>query len=673
MNKADKIENLRNKIRHADRLYYVEAAPELTDREYDRLFAELKELEAANPELITPDSPTQRVGGEPLTGFETVTHSVSMLSMDNTYSDGELRDFDNRVCKGLENDAPAYVVENKIDGVAVSLAMKKASSLWLPPAAMAKKVTISPLTPKRSHHCRLLWDSSNCDFDIPDILEVRGEIFMTFAAFDNINKQREADGQPLFANPRNSTAGSLKLLDSRQVAQRKLSILLYGLGEVSNEQFSSSHSETLAKLKALGLPVSDQYKLAANIDEVINICNDFEDKRSELPYPVDGMVIKVDSYRQQQELGFTSRSPRWCIAYKFAAEQARTVVLDIAVQVGKTGALTPVANLEPVQLAGTTVKRASLHNFEELARKDVRIGDTVVIEKAGEIIPQVVEVITELRPTKTKAVALPDKCPECSGSVEKYTNGVSIRCINPNCPAQLIEKIKHFAGRDQMDIDGLGSAVIEQLVQREMVKCFADLYHLNIMEIISLERMGNKSAENLLAALEESMTRPLDRFIAALGIMHVGGKAATVLAEHFGTLARLRAAEIDQLIAIDEIGPVMAESIYNFFHQDITCKLVDDLLEAGISPQTVEVKKAAKQDGKFAGQTIVVTGSIEGWNRRDIENIIKELGGKTSGSVSKKTSLVVYGEKAGSKLEKANELGVDTQPAEEFLKSLGLE
>ncbi len=660
------IEELRQQIRRADRLYYLEAAPELSDREYDRLFAQLRELEAAHPELITPDSPTCRVAGEPSQGFATVEHAVPMLSMDNTYSPGELREFDARLRKALEGENPGFVVENKIDGVAVSIRYENGILTRAATRGDGKRGDDITANIRTISSVPLKLDAPAPGIKIPAILEVRGEVFLTFAAFDKINKKREEEGLPLFANPRNAAAGSLKLLDSKQVSARKLSVLLYGVGELSDDFQSDCHSSTLKQLRQFGLPIADTYRLAADIDEVIRQVEEFNTQRTSLPYPVDGMVIKVDSYARQKALGYTSRTPRWCIAYKFAAEQARTIVKNIAVQVGKSGALTPVADLEPVPLAGTTVKRASLHNFEELARKDVRVGDTVIIEKAGEIIPQVIEVVSELRPAETKAFALPTACPACGGEVAKDENGVFIRCINPTCPAQLCEKILHYAGRDQMDIEGLGTAIAEQLVSKGMVKNFADLYYLNIMQVVNLDRMGMKSAENLLAAIDQSRTRSLNRFLAGLGIMHVGVKAAEALAQQFGTLEDLQKASVDDLQKTQDVGEIVAASIYNFLHQPATAKLIADLLEAGVSPAAV-ARKTTPTDSELSGKTVVVTGTIEGFDRRDIENKIKELGGKTTGSVSKKTDLLVYGDKAGSKLDKAKELGITMMTGEEFI------
>ena len=691
-----RIEELRGAIRRHDYLYYVENMPAVSDREYDKLFAELKKLEAEHPKLVTADSPTQRVSGEPLEGFETVRHTMPMLSMDNTYSEEELRAFDTRVAKGLGTKTYKYVVETKIDGVAVSIRYENGQlilgatrgdgeqgdditanvrtiqsvPLKLAVETRAKKskagrMGSQPMQfPGEDKTNKNLFDT---EIEIPNVVEIRGEVFIPNSRFQQINEQREEAGEPRFANPRNATAGSLKLLDSRTVAKRGLRFLGYAIGQVEPPMFES-HSDMLAKLQVLSLPVNPSYEVAENIDGVIAICNRWEKQKDKLDYQIDGMVVKVDDLAQQRTLGATSRAPRWCIAYKFAAERAETIVKDIRIQVGKTGALTPVADLEPVQLAGTTVSRASLHNFEELARKDVRIGDAVLVEKAGEIIPQVVEVLPDKRPEDSKKFPVAKTCPECQGPVEKDEGGVYIRCINPNCPAQLIERIRHFAGRNQMDIEGLGIALIEQLVTEGMVKSFADLYRLKQEQVAALERMGQKSAENLINALESSKKQPLARVLAGLGILHVGGRAAEVLADKLGSIDALLEADPERLEQIDEIGPVMAESIHRFCHTPQTRKLIEDLRTVGL--EMPGPKRQRKTGGALAGKTVVVTGSIEGYSRSDMEALIKLHGGKLTGSVSKKTDLVVIGENPGSKLTMAQQLGVETISANEFLKSI---
>ncbi len=664
-----RIEELRVEIRRHDYLYYVENMPAVSDREYDALFAELKQLEAAHPELVRADSPTQRVSGEPLEGFKTVRHTMPMLSMDNTYSEEELRAFDTRVAKGLGSKDYRYVVETKIDGVAVSLRYEDGQLVLGTTRGdgeqgddiTANVRTIQSVPLKLEIETR----QKKTNIEIPEVLEVRGEVFIPNSRFRQINEEREAAGEARFANPRNATAGSLKQLDSRIVAKRGLRFLGYAIGQVEPPMFES-HSNMLAKLQALSLPVNSSYEVAEDIDEVIAICNRWEKQKDQLDYQIDGMVVKVDDLAQQRTLGATSRAPRWCIAYKFAAERAETLIKDIRIQVGKTGALTPVADLEPVQLAGTTVSRASLHNFEELARKDVRIGDSVLVEKAGEIIPQVVEVLQDKRPKDSKKFPVARKCPECKGPVEKDEGGVYIRCINPNCPAQLIERLRHFAGRNQMDIEGLGIALIEHLVSEGLVKSFADLYRLRREQVAALERMGEKSAENLIQALEASKKQPLARVLAGLGILHVGGRAAEVLADELGSIEALLEADTERLEGIDEIGPVMAESIYRFCHTPQTRTLIEDLRSLGLEMPGPARRK--KTGGALAGKTIVVTGSMAGYSRSDMEALIKQQGGKPTGSVSKKTDLVVVGENPGSKLTKAQQLSVETISADEFLK-----
>ena len=676
---SEHIEHLRRKIRRHDNLYYVLNAPEIGDREYDELFAELKKLEKEHPELITADSPTQRVAGKPLENFQTVRHSVPMLSMDNTYSAEELRQFDQRVRKTLKNQQPRYIVESKIDGVAISLRYEK-GKLALGATrgdgtsgdditANTRTIQSVPLRLEEMSESASKKTLFGADVSaIPEVLEVRGEVFMPNSEFARINRQRgEQDKQP-FANPRNATAGSLKLLDSRTAANRKLRFLAYATGEVRPADFSQGHAETLKKLKMLSLPTSPHYEKAENIEEVIEICNQWEEKRHNLDYQIDGMVVKVDSFEQQRQLGQTSRAPRWCIAYKFAAERAETTVESITVQVGKTGTLTPVANLKPVHLAGTTVSRASLHNFDEVKRKDVREGDTVLVEKAGEIIPQVVEVLKEKRPKNSKPFPVPKECPECHSPVVKDEDGVYVRCANPGCPGQLVERLRYFAGRNQMDIEGLGVALIEQLVGEGMLKSFADIYRLKKEEVAKLERMGEKSAENLIKAIEAGRDQPLGRVLSGLGIPHVGNRAAQVLAEKFGSIKELMAADVERLEQIDEIGPIMAKSIFRFCDDKRTRSIIEDLINVGL--EMPEPKRTVAKEGVLTGKTIVVTGSVEGYTRGQMEELITTYGGKATGSISKKTDLVVYGENPGGKLAKAEKLGVETMTVAEFLEML---
>ncbi len=656
---AQQIEDLRSQIRRHDHLYYVLSQPEISDQEYDRLFEQLKQLEQQHPLLITPDSPTQRVSGQPLEGFEKIAHTIPMLSINNTYNANELRDFNGRVAKSLETNDYEYVVESKIDGLAISLryengilktaATRGDGNTGDDVTANVKTIKAIPLA---------LLDN----IVIPGILEIRGEVFMPNESFAQLNKLKEENEEQPFANPRNAAAGSLKLLDARITARRNLSFLAYATGELS-EPLESDHYQTLEQFKQLGLPVNPYIKRAKAIDDVIKICMDWQNARPKLDYQIDGMVIKVNRFDQRDILGATGRAPKWCIAYKFPAEQAETIVESITVQVGKSGILTPVANLKAVQLSGTTVQRASLHNFDQLRRLDVRQGDTVVIEKAGEIIPQVVEVKKELRPARTEEFAIPTTCPNCDSQVRKDDNGVYIRCTNPGCSAQLKERLKYFAGRDQMDIENLGSSLIEQLVATQLVKNFADLYKLSTDQLVSLERMAEKSASNVITAIEKSKTQPLWRFIAALGIPLIGSQSAQILADHFGSLEKLLAADIETLEAIDQIGPIMAQSICKYFNNDKNKQLIEQLLNSGLEPKC-EQKTST---GKLTGRIFVLTGTLQNYKRSEIEKMIKDEDGKISSSVSKKTDYLLAGENPGSKLDKANKLGVKVIDEKEFL------
>ncbi|MBN1391516.1 MAG: NAD-dependent DNA ligase LigA [Sedimentisphaerales bacterium] len=658
------IEKLRAEIRRHDYLYYVLNQPEISDQQYDKLFAELKSLEEKHPELITPDSPTQRVSGQPLEGFKNVRHAVPMLSMDNTYSAEELRAFDERVAKGLEGQDYDYVVELKIDGVASSLRYERGmlvTGATRGDGRVGDDITANVRTIK-AVPLSLIGDKAK----IPDVLEVRGEVYMPTKSFVALNKHREREGEALFANPRNATAGSLKLLDSKITAQRNLAFFAYATGEVS-QPLAKDHYETLQMFKKLGLPVNPNIKKARDIDEVIEICNSWADKRQDLPYQTDGMVIKVNNLHQREILGFTGRAPRWCISYKFAAEQAETAVESIDVQVGKGGTLTPVANLAPVLLAGTTVKRATLHNFDQVARLDVREGDTVIIEKAGEIIPQVVEVKKERRPKGTTPFKPPKKCPNCGGDVKKDTEGVFLRCVNLHCLGQLKERVRYFAGRGQMDIENLGEALIEQLVDSGLVKNFADIYKLTKEDLVELERMADKSAQNVIDSIKASKTRPLWRLVAGLGIRHIGVQTAQDLAEHFGSLKDLMNASQTELDAIEQIGEKVAESVYEFFHNDRNVSVIEALLAAGVKP---ELPKKTKAEGKLAGKTVVVTGTLENFSRQQAEQAIRDAGGKATSSVSKNTDFVLAGENPGSKLDKARKLGVKVITEKEFMEML---
>ncbi len=658
---SKQIERLREEIRKHDYLYYVLNQPRISDQQYDRLFTELKKLEATNPQLIIADSPTQRVSDRPLEGFASVRHAVPMLSMDNTYNADELKAFDERVAKQLGSKDYGYVIELKIDGLAISLRYERGALVTAATrgngevgddaTANVRTIRAVPLV--------LLGGSK-----IPAVLEVRGEVYMPTSSFVELNRLRAEAGEPAFANPRNAAAGSLKLLDARTTAARNLSFFAYATGQVS-EPLAANHYESLQRFKELGLPVNPNIKTARDINKAIDICKGWSEKRSDLDYQIDGMVIKINRFEQRDILGSTGRAPRWCISYKFAAEQAETTVESIDVQVGKSGILTPVANLTPVLLAGTTVKRASLHNFDELKRLGVGQGDTVIIEKAGEIIPQVIEV-------KSKATAnvpvfeIPKTCPVCGSAAAKDEDGVYIRCVNRDCPGQLKERLKYFAGRGQMDIENLGPALIDQLIENGLVGNFADLYKLSEAKLAGLERMAEKSAANVIDAIKESKTRPLWRLIAALGIRHIGGQSAQILAEHFGSLSALMSAGEEELAEINQIGPTMAKSIYEYFRDPENRSVIEQLLDAKVKPE----QPKTRHSDKLAGKTIVVTGTLENLSRQQAEQAIKQAGGKSSGSVSKKTDFVLTGENPGSKLDKARKLGVEVIDEKQFLKMI---
>jgi len=657
---SKQIERLREKIREHDYLYYVLNQPKISDRQYDKLFTELKQLEVANPRLITVDSPTQRVSGQPLEGFRTVRHTIPMLSIDNTYNADELKAFDNRVTKQLDGKDYDYVIELKIDGVAISLRYEQGA---LVTAATRGNGEVGDDVTANVRTIRAVPLVLMGGGNIPAMLEVRGEVYMPTSSFVELNRLRAEAGEPAFANPRNATAGSLKLLDARITAVRNLSFFAYATGQAS-QPLAANHYESLGRFKELGLPVNPNIKKARDINEAIEICDGWSEKRSDLDYQIDGMVIKINGFEQRDILGATGRAPRWCISYKFAAEQAETTVESIDVQVGKSGILTPVANLTPVLLAGTTVKRASLHNFDMLAKLDVRCGDTVVIEKAGEIIPQVVEVKAKAR-ANVPEFKIPRTCPICGSAAVKDKDGVYIRCVNRDCPGQLRERLKYFAGRGQMDIEHLGPALIDQLIENGIVGNFADLYKLTEDQLAGLERMAEKSAANVINAIGESKTRPLWRLIAALGIRHIGGQSAQILAEHFGSLSALMAAGEEELAEIDQIGPTMAKSIHEYFHNPENQSVIEKLLVA-IKPEQPKTRRS----DKLAAKTFVVTGTLENFSRQQAEQAIRQAGGKASGSVSKKTDFVLAGENPGGKLDKARKLGVNVIDEKQFIKMI---
>jgi DNA ligase (NAD+) len=652
-------------VERHNRLYYVEAVPEISDQAFDALLEELVALEKAHPELRTPESPTQRVGGQPIEGFETVEHRVPMRSMDNTYNPGELRQFDVRVRKGLGGEQPAYVAELKIDGVAMSLRYEEGRFVRATTrgdGVRGDNVTHSVRT-IRSLPLRLPEGA-------PALLEVRGEVYMRVTELARINEEREQDGEEPFRNPRNLAAGTLKLLDPRQVARRRLEFFAYEIVPGDGYQVTS-HVKTLEQLMAWGFPVNPEHAYCLDIDGVLDFCDQWQVKRHELDFEIDGIVVKVDSAAHRERLGATSKAPRWAIAYKYPAEVAQTRLLDIKVQVGKSGALTPVAIMEPVKLAGTIVQRASLHNFEDLQKKDVRVGDMVEVQKAGEIIPQVLRHVPGARDSGAQPFAIPESCPECGGPVKRDPEGVYLRCLNVSCPAQVKERLEHFASRKAMDIEGLGPAVVEQLVLRELVHSPADLYSLEAATLATLERMGQKSAANLVNAVAESKARPLSRLLFALNIQHVGSHGAELLAEHFGTMDALMAASQEALESIHEIGAVVAKSVRDFFANNANLHLIEALREAGVNLEEDASSNADGAPRTLEGLTFVVTGTLQHFTRDGIHARIKQLGGKPTSSVSKKTDYLVAGGDAGSKLNKALELGVRVITEEEFIALAG--
>lgn len=664
-----RIEQLRQEIRRHDRLYYVEAAPEISDREYDALMDELKALEVGRPELVTPDSPTQRVGGEPIDGFQTVQHAEAMLSIDNTYSADELRSFDARVRKAIGDEGDKkfhYVVEPKIDGVAVSLTYEGGQLKRAVTRGDGKRGDDITNNARRIRAIPLSLSGEGW----PDMLEVRGEIYWPREAFAAYNAKRAEAGLDTFANPRNGTAGTLKQLDPKAVAERGLAFKAYGFRAEPTWEVARV-TDVIDRVKGFGIPVNDM-DVCNDIDEVIQAIDRWSGERADLDFEIDGAVIKVDETALRKKLGKTTKYPKWCIAYKYEAERAETVLQKVSFQVGRTGTITPVAHFDPVQLSGTTVSNASLHNFDQVERLGVRVGDTIVIEKAGEIIPQVLQVVHDKRPKDAVPVLPPGQCPSCGSEPARDEGGVYLRCVNPECPAQLRERLTFFAGRDQMDIENLGPAVVDQLVGEGLVHHFADLYSMKHEKLAALDRMGDKSAQNLLAAIEASKSRGLVRVLAALGIRHVGGRAAEVLATHYGDVDAIAAASVEQLTELDEIGPIIAASVRNFFDSEAGRHIVASLKDACVD-MTAEKKAtdAEGEKGPLVGKTIVVTGTLESLGRKEAQDAIKAAGGRAAAGVSSKTDFVVVGDSPGSKADKARELGVEIIEEAEFLKRLG--
>ena len=754
---AQRIRQLRTELNRHNHAYYVEARPSISDREYDRLMRELIDLEKEHPELVTPDSPTQRLGDEVQTALKSVRHAVPMMSIDNTYTETEVRAFDERVRKALGGEQPAYVLEPKIDGASVSLRYENGSLVLAATRGRgnvgdditvnARTIRSIPLTLHRAVGSGFgVQGSGNAKADTdswgdsslnpeprtlnpvppPPIVEVRGEVYMDNDDFQRVNREIEAEGEEPYANPRNLTSGTLRRLDPKIVAKRRLRFLAHGLGQVEPMPVGNYWDWTQL-LRKWGLPLPKEVWKVANVDEAIQCIHEFERKRPSLPYMTDGMVMKVNDFAQRDRLGATSKAPRWLIAYKYETEQQPTVLNDVEWQVGRTGQLTPVGKLEPVFISGVTVSNVTLHNIDQIERLGLHLGDTIVIERSGEVIPYVVEVLKDKRPKgarrvfapkkcpqcstqldrealpeeraayrcintacdafferkKVKREKLPDACPTCGQKVEVLDAGIEIFCPNALCPGRMKEAIRYFCGRTQMDIEGLGDVLVDQLVERGTVRTFADLYRVKPDDIASLSSeieqngkvvkrtVGEKVANKVVANVQNSRKQGLDRLLAALGIPHVGTRVAHVLASHFGSLAALEKATAEELAATHEIGPVIADSVHDFFHNAAGLQTVKQLKAVGVDPK-MDVKKPDPSGVPLAGKSVVVTGTMKHFDRKGIEDAIVRLGGKASGSVSKKTDRVVYGESAGSKLDKAKELGVKIQTEDEFVAEFGL-
>ncbi len=663
-------------IRQHDHAYHVLAQPTITDQEYDRLYHELIDLEGKFPQLVTPDSPTRRVGGQPLKEFKPVRHLQPMTSLDNTYSQEDLREFVRRVQRLLPNESLEWVVEPKIDGVAINLRYDK--GVFTCGATRGDGTTGDDITANlktiRSLPARLRQRPGSGGY--PAVLEVRGEVYLTKSGFEKLNAERKAAGEELFANPRNAAAGSLKQLDPRIVAKRPLDIVLYGLGRVEGPDLPGTQSQMLAWIKSWGFKTPEKTWHCRSADELVAAIDELEQVRRKFPYGTDGAVVKLESFAQRERVGFTSKAPRWAIAYKYAAEQAETLLKGITVQVGRTGALTPVAELEPVFLAGSTISRATLHNEDYIRQKDIRIGDTVTIEKAGEVIPAVVDIVLTKRAGKEIPFRFPQTCPECGSKVSRAAGvvqgdeGVVWRCLNPDCPAQVRGRIEHWCSRGAMDIEGGGEVLVRQLVSSGLVRDVADLYSLKTDEVAGLERMGEKSAQNFVQGVATSKSRDMWRVLYGLGILHVGAGVAKALGRCFPNLEETLSADLERLTHCEDVGEVIASSIVQWQGDPRNRRLVDRLRQAGVNFNS-ELFQPQARAGVLAGKTFVLTGTLPHLNREEATAKIEAAGGKVSGSVSKKTDFVVAGEEAGSKLEKATKLDVPVISETELLKMLG--
>ena len=667
---AKRIRELTARIEAHNRAYHVENAPTISDREFDRLLAELVELERQHPDLTSPLSPTQRVGGEPLKEFRNVRHAVPMMSLDNTYSRDELADFHERVRKLLPNEKVSYVVEPKVDGVAITLRYENGAlmvGMTRGDGTTGDDVTANLKTirsiPLKLVPCLppLMGGSA---FPVPSLFEARGEVYMSVAGFQKLNAEREKAGEKKFANPRNSAAGSLKQLDPKITATRPLNVVLYDVGEAHGIELRT-HEEVLGALKSFGFRIPEKFWMCDSPDEIWKRIEELDKLRHDFDYQTDGAVVKVNSHTQRAHLKFTSKAPRWAIAYKYAAEQGQTKIKAITIQVGRTGTLTPVAELEPVFLAGSTISRATLHNEEEIKRKDIRIGDTVIIEKAGEVIPAVVEVVLEKRTGREKPFKMPDRCPVCGGAVRRDAELVAVRCDNSNCPAQLKRSLQFFSSRRAMDIENLGEVLINQLVDKKLARDFGDLYSITVEQFAALERMAEKSATNVVGAIAASKDRELWRLMHGLGILHVGEGVARKLTGQFHDLDDLARASVEELSRVPDIGPIVAQSICNFFRNPRNLEVIEKLKKAGVkTKEKAEAIPAGggqgkqKAEGPFVGKTVVVTGTLEEFSREEAKEALRRAGANVTDSVSKKTDYLVVGKDPGSKVDKARKFGV---------------
>ncbi|MBI5874058.1 MAG: NAD-dependent DNA ligase LigA [Candidatus Omnitrophica bacterium] len=667
MDAGKQIEKLREEIRHHDFRYYVLDSPEVSDSEYDALMKRLISLENKHPEFLAPDSPTQRVGGEPVKGFATVRHKQKMFSLDNTYTFDEIKDWIGRLTKGLkEPQDVSYVAELKMDGVSVNLTYRNGKLVigaLRGDGEVGEDVT-SNIKTIRAIPLKLL------GFGYPDFIEVRGETFMSRKDFRAINKERQAQDEQLFANPRNASAGTLKTLDPQIVRGRRLLFFAHSLGDFSGKGFASQ-KDFLDKAKSWGIPVNPHTRLCSGLTEVMKFCQHWQEKRNTIDYEIDGIVIKVNSLESQSRLGFTLKSPRWAIAYKFAAQQATTQIKNITISVGRTGVLTPVAQLDPVECGGVTISNATLHNFDEIERLGVKVGDRIILERAGDVIPKVVKVLTSVRTGKEKKFEVPIACPSCQSRVIKEDEEeVAYRCVNVSCSSQLEKRLIHFASRSAMDIEGMGDAVVHQLLEKKLVKDFADVYTLKKEDLLKLELFKEKKAQNLLDGIEASKSRPLSRLLFGFGIRHVGEKAASVLAEHFKTIDRLMKSKKEEFNSINEIGGVIAQAVYDFFRSEGTSQLIEKLKKVGVRMQESERVRIVSA---ISGKTFVFTGELDGFSRSEAEASVKERGGRVSSSVSNKTDYCVAGKNPGSKFNDAKKFNVLTVSEKEFKKLIGVE